>query len=49
MNSAPMLIVAPHGANYVDDISTEGMTYSSHFFIRMATLEMMCVGLPVCV
>ena len=29
--------------------STEGMTYSSHFFIRIVTFEMTCVALPFCV
>jgi hypothetical protein len=24
----------------------DGMTYNSHFFIRIAILEMMCTGLP---
>ena len=32
-----------------DDFSTEGMTYNSHFFIRIATFEMTCVALPFCV
>ena len=30
-----------------DGFSTEGMTYSSHFFIRIATFEMTCVALPL--
>jgi hypothetical protein len=25
---------------------TDGMTYNSHFFIRIAILEMICTGLP---
>jgi hypothetical protein len=32
--------------SYDDGFSTEGMTYSSHFFIRIATFEMTWVALP---
>ena len=35
-----------HIAPY-DGFSTEGMTYNSHFFIRIATFEMTCVALPL--
>lgn len=30
-----------------DGFSTVGTTYSSHFFIRIATFEMTCVALPL--
>ena len=44
-NSCP---VTPKIAPY-DGFSTEGMTYNSHFFIRIATFEMTCVALPLLV
>ena len=31
------------------DFSTDGITYNSHFFIRIATFEMTWVALPACV
>jgi 2-oxoglutarate ferredoxin oxidoreductase subunit alpha len=36
-------------AGYDGGFSTVGTTYSSHFFIRIATFEMTCVALPFCV